>query len=122
MCVIAWGELFVSRYIGVQVGFYKIQGSQSRQAMVLAHEQDELYGGIFNATYAIVFLGTPHGGRSETTDVAKLVGHVINACLHVSRSGGVAGIARIDVRDTLSNDSDALKILVTSFRNRLHDT
>jgi len=83
--------------------------------MVLAHEQDELYGGIFNATYAIVFLGTPHGG----TDVAKLVGHVINACLHVSRSGGVAGIARIDVRDSLSNDSDALKILATSFRNRL---
>ena len=89
--------------------------------MVLAHEQDELYGGIFNATYAIVFLGTPHGGASETTDVAKLVGHVINACLYVSRSGGVAGIARIDVRDTLSNDSDALKILATSFRNRLQN-
>ena len=89
--------------------------------MVLAHEQDELYGGIFNATYAIVFLGTPHGGASETTDVAKLVGHVINACLYVSRSGGVAGIARIDVRDTLSTDSDALKILAASFKNRLHN-
>jgi len=89
--------------------------------MVLAHEQDKLYGGILNATYAIVFLGIPHGGTNETTDVAKLVGHVINACLHVSRSGGVAGIARIDVRDTLSSDSDALKILATSFRNRLQN-
>lgn len=89
--------------------------------MVLAHEQDELYGGIFNATYAIVFLGTPHGGTSETTDVAKLVGHVINACLHVSRSDGVTGIARIDVQDTLSSDSDALKILATSFRKRLQN-
>ena len=89
--------------------------------MVLAHEQDELYGGILNATYAIVFLGTPHGGTSGTTDVAKLVGHVINACLYVSRSGGVAGIARIDVRDTLSTDSDALKILAATFKNRLYN-
>ena len=89
--------------------------------MVLAHEKDELYGGILNATYAIVFLGTPHGGASETTGVAKLVGQVINACLYVSRSGGVAGIARIDVQDTLSNDSDALKILAASFKNRLHN-
>jgi len=100
---------------------HSLGGIVCKQAMVLAHEQDELYGDILNATYAIVFLGTPHGGASETADVAKLVGHVINACLYVSRSGGVASIARIDVRDTLSIDSDALKILATSFRNRLQN-
>jgi len=87
--------------------------------MVLAHEQEELYDSILNATYSIVFLGTPHRGASGTTDIAKLVGNVINACLCVSRSGGIAGTTRIDLLNTLSTDSEALKSLATSFRNRL---
>jgi hypothetical protein len=89
------------------------------QALVLAHEDNVRYGNILTATTAIVFLGTPHRGASGTTDIGKMVGGVINACLRISKSAGMTGTTRTDLLNTLSADSDALKDLATSFRNRL---
>jgi hypothetical protein len=70
---------------------------------------------------AIVFLGTPHRGASGTTDIGKVVGTIINACLSISQSGGFTGTTRTDLLNTLSSNSVALEELATSFRNRLAD-
>lgn len=99
----------------------KTKSSQILEAVVLAHEENERYGDILTSTTAIVFLGTPHKGASGSTDIGKLVGSVINACLYVSKAGGLAGNTRTDLLNTLSSDSEALKNLATSFRNRLRD-
>jgi len=91
------------------------------KALVLAHEESQRYGKILTSTTAIVFLGTPHRGASGSTDIGKAVGKVINACLYISKSAGMLGTTRTDLLDTLSIDSDALKDLATSFRNRLRN-
>ncbi|OCK76186.1 hypothetical protein K432DRAFT_437179 [Lepidopterella palustris CBS 459.81] len=97
---------------------HSLGGIVCKQAIILAHEDDGRYGDILAATYAIIFLGTPHKGASGTTDIGKVVGNIINACLYVSGSGGFAGTTRTDLLNTLSSDSEALKTLATSFRNR----
>jgi hypothetical protein len=49
-----------------------------------------------------------------------MVGTVVNACLSVSQTAGLTGIIRNDLLKTLSANSEPLKDLAISFRNRLH--
>lgn len=87
--------------------------------MVLAHEEIHRYGSILAATSSIVFFGTPHRGAKGLTDIGNTIGHVVNACLRVSYTAGLSGKTRTDLLKTLTADSDALKDLAVSFRNRL---
>ena len=90
------------------------------EAIVLAHDDDRRYGKILSATASIVFFGTPHRGSQGATDIGKMVGTVINACLSVSQTAGLTGTTRNDLLRTLSANSEPLKDLAVSFRNRLH--
>jgi hypothetical protein len=90
------------------------------EAIVLAHDDDRRYGKILSATTSIVFFGTPHRGSKGATDIGKMVGTVVNACLSVSQTAGLTGTTRNDLLRTLGANSEPLKDLAISFRNRLH--
>jgi hypothetical protein len=87
---------------------------------VLAHEDNRLYGDVLSATSAIVFFGTPHRG-SKGADIGKVVGRVVNICLRVSQTAGIAGSVRDDLLTTLGSNSQALSDLAISSRNRLRN-
>ncbi|KAF2791689.1 ankyrin [Melanomma pulvis-pyrius CBS 109.77] len=89
-----------------------------KQALVLAHGDDRLYGDILSATSAIVFFGTPHRG-SKGADLGKIVGRVVNMCLRASQTAGIPGSIRDDLLTTLGSNSRALSDLAVSSRNRL---
>jgi hypothetical protein len=89
------------------------------KAIVLAHEDSRHYAEVLSAISGIVFLGTPHRGAQGTADIGKAVGAVINAILGVPHIRGVTGSTRVDLLNTLSANSESLKDLATSFRNRL---
>ncbi|KAF2195851.1 ankyrin [Zopfia rhizophila CBS 207.26] len=74
---------------------------------------------ILSATASVVFFGTPHRGAHGITDIGKAVGTVVNACLRVSQTAGITGTTRTDLLRTLIADSESLKDIAISFRNRL---
>lgn len=87
------------------------------QALILANEDDR-YQDILSATSAVLFFGTPHRGASGSSDMAKLIGNILNVCLLVSGSRGLTGTTQTHLLDTLSANSSALEDIATSFRNR----
>jgi hypothetical protein len=89
------------------------------EAIVLAHDEDHRYGKILAATSSVVFFGTPHRGAQGIVDIGKTIGNIVNACLRVSQTAGIAGTTRTDLLKTLAADSESLKDLAISFRNRL---
>ncbi|KAF2705809.1 hypothetical protein K504DRAFT_484184 [Pleomassaria siparia CBS 279.74] len=99
---------------------HSLGGIVCKQALVLAHEDDHLYGNILTATSSIVFFGTPHRG-SKGADIGKTVGRVVNMCLRVSQTAGIAGLVRDDLLTTLGSNSQALSDLAVSSRNRLRN-
>ncbi|CAO2658177.1 Nn.00g074370.m01.CDS01 [Neocucurbitaria sp. VM-36] len=98
---------------------HSLGGIVCKQAIVLAHEEDHRYGRILAATSSIVFFGTPHRGAQGIADIGKTIGSVVNACLRVSQTAGLTGVTRTDILKTLTADSESLKDLSLSFRNRL---
>ncbi|KAF2012750.1 hypothetical protein BU24DRAFT_395880 [Aaosphaeria arxii CBS 175.79] len=99
---------------------HSLGGIVCKQALVLAHEDDRLYGDILSAASAIVFFGTPHRG-SATADIGKIVGKIVNVCLRASQTTRIAGSIRDDLLTTLGSNSQALGDLATSSRNRLRN-
>lgn len=99
---------------------HSLGGIVCKQALVLAHEDDHLYGNILRATSAIVFFGTPHRG-SNGADIGKTIGRVVNLCLRASQMTGIAGSVRNDLLTVLGSHSQALGDLAISSRNRLRN-
>jgi hypothetical protein len=95
-----------------------LRESDLLEALVLAHEDNHLYGDILSATSGIVFFGTPHRG-SKGADIGKVVGRVVNACLRASQAARLAGSIREDLLATLGSNSQVLSDLAISSRNRL---
>ncbi|KAF2848626.1 hypothetical protein T440DRAFT_500299 [Plenodomus tracheiphilus IPT5] len=99
---------------------HSLVGIVCKQALVLAHEDDRLYGDILSAVSGILFFGTPHRG-SKGADIGKTVGNVVNMCLCASHIAGIAGSVRADLLTTLESNSEALGELAVSSRNRLRN-
>lgn len=96
-----------------------VRVSNIPQALVLAHEEDHRYGKILAATSSVVFFGTPHRGTKGIADIANVIGNIVNTCLRVSQTAGIAGFNRTDLLNALASNSESLKDLAISFRNRL---
>lgn len=82
--------------------------------MVIAHEDDFIYGKLLRAITGVVFLGTPHRG-SSVADIGTVVGKIINLCTANSSTG----IVRADLLEYLQADGKPLQDLAVSVRNRL---
>ncbi|KAJ5055078.1 hypothetical protein J3E74DRAFT_442389 [Bipolaris maydis] len=99
---------------------HSLGGIVCKQALVLAHENDHLYGDTISAFSAIVFFGTPHRG-STVADVGKMIGRVVNMCMRASLITGISGSIRDDLLTILESNSQALNDLAVSSRNRLRN-
>ncbi|KAL6160786.1 hypothetical protein ACJQWK_02202 [Exserohilum turcicum] len=99
---------------------HSLGGIVCKQALVLAHENDHLYGDTISAFSAIVFFGTPHRG-SAVADVGKMIGRVVNMCMRASLITGISGSIRDDLLTILESNSQALNDLAVSSRNRLRN-
>ncbi|PVH93685.1 hypothetical protein DM02DRAFT_661734 [Periconia macrospinosa] len=99
---------------------HSLGGIVCKQALVLAHEDNHLYGQILSATSAIIFFGTPHRG-SKGADIGKVVARTINLCLRVSQTSRIAGPIRDDLLITLGSNSQELSDLAVSSRNRMRN-
>lgn len=86
------------------------------EALVLAYENEPLYGNMLSALSAVVFYGTPHRG-SSIADVGNVVGRAINLFLRASQTAGIAGMVWHDLLATLEMNSPSLRDLSESFRN-----
>ncbi|QPC72754.1 hypothetical protein HYE68_003506 [Fusarium pseudograminearum] len=85
------------------------------QALVAAHENDDLYGELLKFIRGVVFLATPHRG-SGTANLASICGSIVNS---FASAGLGPRAVRTDLLKTLIYDSDALQDLTMSARNRL---
>ncbi|KAL6709561.1 hypothetical protein ACN47E_001496 [Coniothyrium glycines] len=97
---------------------HSLGGIVCKQALVLAHEDDRLYGDILSAVTAIVFFGTPHRG-SKGADIGKVVARAINMCLRASQTARITGSIRDDLLTNLGINSQTLTDIAISSRNRL---
>ncbi|KAF4459721.1 ankyrin repeat-containing [Fusarium albosuccineum] len=77
-------------------------------ALVIAHEDDNLYGEVLKSVIGVAFLATPHRG-STAANLASVFGTIVSTFR----------ATRTDLLNHLIYDSDALQDLNTSARNRL---
>jgi hypothetical protein len=81
------------------------------QALVLAQNNDRVYGSIKKCTRGLIFFGTPHRGGNGAT-----IGSVIrNIAVFFS------GNERNQLVDVVQRDSDALDRLTGDFQNQYED-
>ncbi|KAK6708877.1 hypothetical protein SNK04_009822 [Fusarium graminearum] len=94
---------------------HSLGGIVFKQALVAAHENDDLYGELLKSIRGVVFLATPHRG-SGTANLASICGSIVNS---FASAGLGPRAVRTDLLKTLIYDSDALQDLTMSARNRL---
>lgn len=89
-----------------------------RQALVYAHENENVYGTVLKSTIGVAFLATPHGG-SESADLAGVFLSIVNTFQATVTVGLRPKYARTELLDYLGHNSDALHDLLSSSRYRL---
>lgn len=94
---------------------YLRSSAYTKQALVIAKIEDELFDSIWISVAGILFLGTPHRGSSETQFPM-----VLTSIANVALSGTTrfVGAMRSDLIKALEKDSKILKDVSTSFRNQ----
>ncbi|KAM5521100.1 ankyrin repeat protein [Fusarium oxysporum f. sp. phaseoli] len=97
---------------------HSLGGIVFKQALVIAHEDNNLYGEILKSIIGVVFLATPHRG-STVANFASVVGTIINTFRATPSAGMGPRAIRTDLLNHLIYDSDALQDLNMSARNRL---
>ncbi|PTB38647.1 hypothetical protein M441DRAFT_145727 [Trichoderma asperellum CBS 433.97] len=90
---------------------HSLGGIVFKQALVIAHQDDNLYGDVLKSVIGVAFLATPHRG-SSVASLGSVFGTIINAFM------GPRAV-RTDLLNHLIYDSDALQKLSTSARNLL---
>ncbi|EXK26983.1 hypothetical protein FOMG_16422 [Fusarium oxysporum f. sp. melonis 26406] len=94
---------------------HSLGGIVFKQALVAAHENDDLYGDVLKSVRGVVFLATPHRG-SNAANLASICGSIVNS---FASAGLGPKTVRTDLLKTLIYDSDTLQDLTMSARNRL---
>ncbi|KAK5994802.1 Vegetative incompatibility HET-E-1-like protein [Cladobotryum mycophilum] len=89
-------------------------------ALVLAHQDDNLYSQVLRSIIGIVFLGTPHRG-SDTANLGSILGTIVNICAATSTGGVLSRTVRTGLLDHLTRDSSVLQELLLSARNRFRN-
>lgn len=97
---------------------HSLGGIVCKQALVIAHEDDNLYGLVLKSVIGVVFLGTPHGG-SGVADIVSVFATIVNTFTVTASAGIRHRTARTDLLDHIRSDSKALYSLVLAARNRL---
>ncbi|KAM0260900.1 hypothetical protein ACHAQJ_002519 [Trichoderma viride] len=90
---------------------HSLGGIVFKQALVIAHQDDNLYGDVLKSVIGVAFLATPHRG-SSVANLGSVFGTIVNSFM------GPRAV-RTDLLNHLIYDSDALQKLSTSARNRL---
>ncbi|KAM0247349.1 hypothetical protein ACHAQJ_009883 [Trichoderma viride] len=89
----------------------------SQMALVLAHQEDELYGKVLKSVLGVAFLGTPHRG-SDIASFGNVMGTIINA---FATAGARPRAVRSDLLEHLSSHSNELQDLIMAARGRLQN-
>lgn len=117
MFAIALGESFSNRYVLVPC---EKRSTDIYQALVIAHEDNNLYGEVLKSIVGVVFLATPHRG-SQSASLGNVIGTIINTFRTTVTAGLGPRSVRTDLLQTLIYDNDALEDLSMSARSRLGD-
>ncbi|KAM0215059.1 hypothetical protein ACHAQD_008567 [Fusarium lateritium] len=97
---------------------HSLGGIVFKQALVIAHEDDNYYGEVLQSIVGVVFLATPHRG-SQSANLGNIVGTIINTFRTTVTAGLGSGPIRTDLLQSLVYDNDALEDLSMSARRRL---
>ncbi|KAH6873842.1 hypothetical protein B0T10DRAFT_234496 [Thelonectria olida] len=97
---------------------HSLGGIVFKQALVIAHEDDNLYGEVLKSIIGVAFLATPHRG-STAANLGSVFGTIINTFRATASAGMAPRAVRTDLLSHLIYDSDALQDLSMSARNRL---
>ncbi|KAB5580049.1 hypothetical protein GE09DRAFT_904211, partial [Coniochaeta sp. 2T2.1] len=98
---------------------HSLGGIVFKQALVIAHEDNLIYGELLTSVAGVVFMGTPHRG-SGVANAGNFVGRVVNMC-HFASLPLQGKAIRTDLLENLSYDAKPLLDLAISVRNRLQN-
>ncbi|KAJ4318511.1 hypothetical protein N0V84_006838 [Fusarium piperis] len=79
---------------------HSLGGIVAKQALIMAHMNDKLYGTILKSTTGIAFFGTPHRG-SKTASTGRILSRIVNAA-------SLSKTIRSDLLQTLEIPSQSL--------------
>lgn len=94
--------------------------AELEQALVLAHQDDQLYGSFLRSTIGITFLGTPHRG-SHSASLPEVMATIANVCIKAPTAGLLPGPIRADLLKSLEHEAKSLENLADDVKNRFEN-
>ncbi|KAH7175932.1 Alpha/Beta hydrolase protein [Dactylonectria macrodidyma] len=99
---------------------HSLGGIVCKQALVVAHEKDNIYGAVLKSIIGVVFLATPHAG-SGGANLANVFLTIANTFRSTATAGRRPRVARTELLNYLSRNSDDLQELFVSVQHQLQN-